>query len=404
MHLNPEQKEAVEHLEGPLLIFAGAGSGKTRVITHRIVRLIEKGVNPSSIVALSFTNKSAKEMKERIRKMLSRKQTKGLEISTFHSLGLKICEKFISKLGYEYPFLLFTPNDIELLLFDLLKKKKLDPKDFPTKIIVSQISLAKNTGRYFLQQEGVDLQGFFLELYEEYSQEMKIRNALDFDDLILKPIQLLENFPEVQDYYHKKFKYFLIDEFQDTNLTQYKFLRVLMGENTNLCVVGDDDQSIYGFRGSNRELILHFEEDFPNTKVVKLLQNYRSTIPILNLANAVIQNNSYRKEKELWSTQNSSHLPIYKELLNETEEAYYVAETIQNLVVRERYKYGDIVVLFRTNYQSRSFEEALRIKGIPYKLIGAYDFFDRKEVKDLLAYIRVIANPKDELSLIRILN
>lgn len=404
MQLNSEQKEAVEHLEGPLLIFAGAGSGKTRVITNRIVQMIQKGISPSSIVALSFTNKSAREMKERVQSMLSRKQIRGIEISTFHSLGLKICEKFISRLGYEYPFLLLSPSDIELIFHDILRRKKLDPKDFPIKSIISQISLFKNTGRSYFRLDGLEVEELFLDLYEEYSREMKARNALDFDDLILKPILILENFPEVSEYYFKKFRYFMIDEFQDTNFTQYRFLKLLMGTNSNLCVVGDDDQSIYGFRGSNRELILKFEDDFPNTKVIKLLQNYRSTIPILNLANSIIQNNSYRKEKELWSTKHSDQLPIYKECLDELDEAYYVVNTIQELVIRERYKYGEIAILFRTNYQSRSFEEVLRLKGIPYKLIGAYDFFDRREVKDLLAYIRVVANPKDELSLIRILN
>ncbi len=404
MQLNPQQKEAVEHIEGPLLIFAGAGSGKTRVITNRIVYMINKGISPSSIVALSFTNKSAREMKERIQTIIPRNKTKGLEVSTFHSLGLKICEKFISKLGYEYPFLLLTPSDLELIIHDILKKKKLDPKDFPIKQIISQISLLKNTGKSYFQLEGLELQEFFQDFYKSYLEEMKNRNALDFDDLILKPIEILEYFPEAKEYYSKKFRYFMIDEFQDTNFTQYRFLKLLMGNNSNLCVVGDDDQSIYGFRGSNRELILKFEDDFPNTKVIKLLQNYRSTIPILKLANSVIQNNSFRKEKELWSTKHSEKLPVYKECLDELDEAYYVVNKIQELVIHEKFKYGDIAILFRTNYQSRSFEEVLRLKAIPYKLVGAYNFFDRKEVKDLLAYIRVVANSKDELSLIRILN
>jgi DNA helicase II / ATP-dependent DNA helicase PcrA len=405
LKLNPDQMEAVRHVHGPMLIFAGAGSGKTRVITNRIVHLIQNaGVDPHKIVALSFTNKSAREMKERIRKMLPRKQTRGLELSTFHSLGLKMCKKFIDKLGYEIPFLLKAPSDIELLILEIYRKGKIDPKQIPIKWMISKMSFIKNTGEY-PQSDGFTESSDEIEfVYKHYVEQMKNQNSLDFDDLILKPIELLESIPGVQDYYQKKFQFFMIDEFQDTNLTQYKFIKLLLGANPNLCVVGDDDQSIYGFRGSNRELILNFEKDFPNTKVVKLLQNYRSSIAILNAANSLIQKNSYRIEKQLWSEIYKDHKPFHKECQDELDEAYYVAETIQNLIIAHKYKHGQIAILFRTNYQSRAFEQELRMKSIPYKLIGAYNFFDRREVKDLLAYVRVIANPKDELSLMRILN
>lgn len=406
LKLNPDQEQAVRHVEGPLLIFAGAGSGKTRVITNRIVHLVQNcGTDPHKIVALSFTNKSAREMKERIRKMLPRKQTRGIELSTFHSLGLKICKKYLDKIGFEVPFLLQAPTDVELIILEILKKKKIDPKSVVIKSLISQISLRKNTGQgTSVQKEWSEEEAFIGELYEQYVREMQNRNALDFDDLILKPIEILESVPEARDYYHKKYRFFMIDEFQDTNLTQYKFIKLLLGENRNLCVVGDDDQSIYGFRGSSRELILNFEKDFENTKVVNLLQNYRSSTHILNAANSLIQKNQNRREKLLWSEIHGNHKPFYKECLDEMDEAIFVAEKIQELIIKDKYKYGQIAVLFRTNYQSRVFEQELRIKSIPYKLIGAYNFFDRREVKDLIAYIRVIANHRDELSLMRILN
>jgi len=406
LKLNLEQQKAVEHVEGPLLIFAGAGSGKTRVITNRIVHLIQKkGVEPQKIVALSFTNKSAREMKERIQKMLPRKQTRGLELATFHSLGLKICKKYLNQIGFSAPFLLLAPNDLELVLLEILKKKKIDLKSLSAKSLLSKISFKKNTGYLGVNANTWSEEDALLEeIYEDYNREMQNQNAVDFDDLILKPIQILEAIPEAREYYHQKYKFFMIDEFQDTNLTQYKLIKLLLGTNQNICVVGDDDQSIYGFRGSCRDLILNFEKDFQNTKVIHLLQNYRSAIPILHVANSLIQNNHNRKEKQLWSAIESNHKPFYKECEDEVAEANFVAEKIQELVVKEKYKYGEIAILFRTNYQSRVFEQELRVRSIPYKLIGAYNFFDRKEVKDILAYLRVIANPKDELSLLRIIN
>ena len=403
MKLNNEQLEAVQTTEGAVLIFAGAGSGKTRVITNRIVRMIEDlHIDPKRIVALSFTNKSAKEMKERIHKMVNRKRTRGLELSTFHALGLKICKLHLEKLGYKTPFLLETPNDLEIIISDILKKHKIDPKIFPIKHILSQISFYKNSGK--LKTEDKDWSLVVSKVFEDYNVIMKGLNAIDFDDLILKPIEIMEKFPEVKESYNNKFRYIMIDEFQDTNEVQYKFIKCILGNNKNLCVVGDDDQSIYGFRGSNKELILNFENDFYNTKVIHLLQNYRSTQKILNIANALIKNNLNRKDKSLFCNEEGEFIPLIIERENEKEEARYVIEQIKDLIIKEKIKGHNIAILFRTNYQSRPFEEELRLNSIPYKLIGAYNFFDRKEVKDLIAYIRLIANSKDDLSLMRILN
>ncbi|HMV77495.1 MAG TPA: 3'-5' exonuclease [Leptospiraceae bacterium] len=405
MLLNPEQTDAVRHTEGPLLIFAGAGSGKTRVITNRIVYLIrERKADPKKIAALSFTNKSAKEMRDRVRKLLGNKESKGIELSTFHSLALKICKEYIPLLGYQVPFLLCTPYELESILLEVLKSKKIEVSGSELSQILSRISFWKNSLKRNASgnEEGWD--SIIPEIFEPYSQRLKRENILDFDDLILKSMEIMESFPEARENLQKKFQFFMVDEFQDTNMLQYKFLRLLLGENRNLCVVGDDDQSIYGFRGSDRDLILNFERDFPGTKTIKLLQNYRSCEPILKMANALIKNNQNRKEKELWSARKTGDLPLYTELGDEKEEASFVADKVQELILRHKKKGSEIAVLFRTNYQSRPFEEELRLRSIPYRLIGAYNFFDRKEVKDLIAYIRIIANSKDDLSFLRILN
>ena len=404
MKLNREQAEAVDTIDGPLLIFAGAGSGKTGVITNRISRMIlDRSIEPRKIVALSFTNKSAKEMKERLFKMVGKKNLKGIEISTFHSLGLKICKQFIEKLGYKTPFLLQTPNDLEIIHSDILKKFNIDPKIVPIKNIISSISYYKNRG-FIKKSDNSEWELLIERVFEEYNSIMKGLNSLDFDDLILKPLELLKKNQEVRDFYHQKYKYFMIDEFQDTNEVQYLFIKELLGNNKNLCVVGDDDQSIYGFRGSNKDLILNFEKDFPGTKVIKLFRNYRSSENILKVANDIIKNNINRKEKSLESSIVHDFVPTIIEKENEKEEAIFIVEKIQELILKEKLKGGQIAILFRTNYQSRPIEEELRLRAIPYKLIGAYNFFDRKEVKDLIAYIRIIANQRDDLSLLRILN
>jgi DNA helicase II / ATP-dependent DNA helicase PcrA len=403
LNLNSEQNIAVHHKEGPLLIFAGAGSGKTRVITNRIIHLIQyHKIEAKKIVALSFTNKSAKEMRDRIRKMIDRKYLKGIELSTFHSLGLKICKTHIEKLDYKIPFLISGPSDLELVLSDILKTNKIDPKTYNLKYVLGRISLMKNNDNKPLDFQD-EIQMLVNLIFDSYCETLKNLNSLDFDDLILKPIEILTKFPEIREEYHNKYKFFMIDEFQDTNLIQYRFIRLLLG-NTNLCVVGDDDQSIYSFRGSNREIILNFEKDFPETKVIKLLRNYRSTVNIIEAANSLIKHNTNRNEKQLWSENYSDEKPIYVERLDEKEEAIFVVDKIQELLVKNKLKGEQIAVLFRTNYQSRPFEEELKLRGIPFKLLGAYNFFDRKEVKDLLAYIRIIANHKDDLSMLRILN
>ena len=403
MDLNREQIEAVNSTNGPLLIFAGAGSGKTRVITNRIIRMIEDlHVDPRKIVALSFTNKSAREMKERIYKLIGRKKIKGIELSTFHALGLKICKLHIEKIGFKTPFLLQTPNDLEIIISDILKKYKIDSKLFPIKQILSQLSYYKNSGKK--KDESSEWSLLIDKIYEDYNSTMRGMNALDFDDLILKPIDIIKSSEDVRHYYHNKFKYFMIDEFQDTNEVQYNLIKQLLGNNNNICVVGDDDQSIYGFRGSNKDLILNFENDFPGTKVINLLRNYRSSDTILSVANSIIKKNKNRREKILIGTIQGNFLPIVIERENEREEAVYIVDQIQELIIRNKVRGGEISILFRTNYQSRPFEEELRLRSIPYKLIGAYNFFDRKEVKDLIAYIRIVANQNDDLSIMRILN
>ena len=341
-------------------------------------------------------------MKERIYKLIGRKKIKGIELSTFHALGLKICKLHIEKIGFKTPFLLQTPNDLEIIISDILKKYKIDSKLFPIKQILSQLSYYKNSGKK--KDESSEWSLLIDKIYEDYNSTMRGMNALDFDDLILKPIDIIKSSEDVRHYYHNKFKYFMIDEFQDTNEVQYNLIKQLLGNNNNICVVGDDDQSIYGFRGSNKDLILNFENDFPGTKVINLLRNYRSSDTILSVANSIIKKNKNRREKILIGTIQGNFLPIVIERENEREEAVYIVDQIQELIIRNKVRGGEISILFRTNYQSRPFEEELRLRSIPYKLIGAYNFFDRKEVKDLIAYIRIVANQNDDLSIMRILN
>ncbi|TGN18210.1 ATP-dependent helicase [Leptospira idonii] len=408
MKLNPAQMEAVHTVEGPLLVFAGAGSGKTRVITNRIAHMIQdKDISASKIVALSFTNKSSAEMADRLRKMVPREKLKGIILSTFHSLGLRILKDHITKLGYHETFLLFNGGDQESFVSELLKIKKIDPKKVPPKEILRRISYAKNTMGLSKNASLEVSEEFGLiaqELFPMYEEGLKEKNAIDFDDLILLPKKLLSEFPEVAESYHKKYKYFLVDEFQDTNQLQYEFLSLFRGASDNLCVVGDDDQSIYAFRGSNVELILNFEREFPHAKTVRLLENYRSTTPIIVAANSLIKNNKGRKEKELFSRIYSNENVEYYETADEREEAIFVASRIQSVMIKNEFQGNEIAILFRTNFQSRPFEEELRNRSIPYKVVGGYNFFDRKEVRDCISYLRYVANPKDDYSLLRILN
>ena len=406
--MNPEQEIAVKHTEGPLLIFAGAGSGKTRVISNRINHMIRnEGIAASKIVALSFTNKSAREMRERIRSMVPRGELKGIVISTFHSFGLQILKKHIHEIGYSNPFSLNGTSDTESIVTNLLKENKYNPKEIPARDIIAKISRMKTSGPeyqdYLSHSENVNDQAA-VAVFLNYNKRLQELNALDFDDLILLPTRLFRENEDIRYSYEKKYRYYMVDEFQDTNQTQYEFLTTIMGANKNLCVVGDDDQSIYGFRGSNVNLILDFEKDFADTKVVRLLQNYRSTRNIIAAANALIGNNKGRVDKNLFSTRPELYRIRYVERMDERDEASFVADEIFNDQLREKRKYGEMAILFRTNYQSRPFEEELRLRSIPYKVAGGYNYFDRKEVKDVISYLRFIANPADDLALIRIIN
>ena len=408
MKLNPEQEKAVKHIDGPLLIFAGAGSGKTRVISNRISHLIQKeGVPASKIVALSFTNKSAREMKERVRSMVPAASLKGIVLSTFHSFGLQILKKYIQELDYKQPFSMNGYNETEAIVSVLLKEHKFNPKELQLKEIVGKISRIKTSGdeyrEYLAGSENIsDIAASAI--YDSYNFRLKDLNSVDFDDLIMLPVKLLKQNPSIREYYAGKYRYYMVDEFQDTNHIQYDFLLTIMGSNDNLCVVGDDDQSIYGFRGSNVNLILDFEKGFQNTKVVRLLQNYRSGNNIIAAANHLISHNIGRKEKTLFSTNPEYSRIRYVERSDEKDEALFVADEIEKEVITEKRKHGEIAILFRTNYQSRPFEEEFRLRSIPYKLAGGYNFFERKEVRDMISYLRLIANPADDLALMRVIN
>ncbi len=407
-HLSPEQARAVQTVQGPLLIFAGAGSGKTRVISNRIAHMIQDHHIPAGkIVALSFTNKSAKEMGERVRKLVPRNLLKGIVLSTFHSLGLGILKKHIEKIGYKQPFLLLNQADQESLITGMLVAQKIEPKRAQVMEVLSKISRIKNSGTEYLEMMKASLgEGDLLaaSLFQQYQDSLKEQNCIDFDDLILLPSQLLKEFEEVRDEYHKKYQYFMVDEFQDTNPIQYVFLRALMGDSNNLCVVGDDDQSIYAFRGSDVSLILGFENDFAGASVIRLLENYRSTDIIVSAANSLIRHNVSRRTKELFSKVPGARKVKYVERMDEKDEAEWVAESIREEIIKEARKGSQIAILFRTNFQSRPFEESFRTRDMPYKIVGGYNFFDRKEVRDLISYIRLIANQKDDASLLRIIN
>lgn len=406
--LSPEQARAVQTVQGPLLIFAGAGSGKTRVISNRIAHMIQDHHIPAGkLVALSFTNKSAKEMGERVRKLVPRNLLKGIVLSTFHSLGLGILKKHIEKLGYKMPFLLLNQADQEGLVTGMLVAQKLEPKRAQVMEVLSKISRIKNSGPDYKEAMEASLnEGDLLaaSLFQQYQDTLREQNSIDFDDLILLPSQLLKEFEEVREEYHKKHHYFMVDEFQDTNPIQYTFLRALMGDSNNLCVVGDDDQSIYAFRGSDVSLILGFENDFPGASVIRLLENYRSTDIIVSAANSLIRHNVSRRSKELYSRVPGALKVKYVERMDEKDEAEWVVESIREEIIKEARKGSQIAILFRTNFQSRPFEESFRARDMPYKVVGGYNFFDRKEVRDLISYIRLIANQKDDASLLRIIN
>ena len=406
--LNPMQREAVFHTEGPLLVLAGAGSGKTRVLTHRIAYLIEeKRVAPWNIMAITFTNKAAAEMRERVDKIVG-EGAEAIWVSTFHSSCVRILRRFIDRLGYDSNFTIYDGDDQKTLMKQVLKKMQADPKQFKERAVLSRISAAKNdriTADEFEQQAGADFrEKKIAQIYREYQKELKKNNALDFDDLLVKTVELFEANADVLEYYQDKFRYIMVDEYQDTNLVQFKLVDLLAKKYRNICVVGDDDQSIYKFRGANIENILSFEHVFPDAKVIKLEQNYRSTQNILNAANEVIANNQGRKAKRLWTENPEGDLIDLRQFQSGFEEAEYVAGEITRGVRTEGKKYRDYAILYRTNAQSRLFEEKLLLANVPYKIVGGVNFYARREIKDLLAYLRVIENPEDDLAVLRIIN
>ena len=405
--LNEQQREAVFHTEGPLLILAGAGSGKTRVLTHRIAYLMEeKGVNPWNIFAITFTNKAAGEMRERVDKLVSF-GSESVWVSTFHSACVRILRRHIDRLGYENNFTIYDGDDQKTLMKAICKKLNIDTKAYKETALLSAISSAKDQmltpDAYEEQAEGNYGKKNIARVYREYESQLRGSNALDFDDLLLKTVQLFETQPDVLEYYQERFRYIMVDEYQDTNTVQFRFISLLAARYQNLCVVGDDDQSIYKFRGANIRNILNFEEEFQDARVIKLEQNYRSTGNILDAANAVIRNNRGRKDKTLWTDNGEGERILYRQFYNAYEEAEFIAEDIQSQV-RQGMLYQDSAVLYRTNAQSRLFEEKFVASNIPYKIVGGINFYARREIKDLLAYLKTIDNGRDDLAVRRIIN
>ena len=405
--LNPEQRRAAETLEGPLLILAGAGSGKTRALTYRVANLIDHGVPARSILALTFTNKAAKEMKSRVENLIGAEKTEEAWISTFHSTCARILRRDIEKIGYSRSFTIFDDDDQQRILKEILKQLNIDDRFLPVREVRAKISDAKNKmmspDEWFSKTFRDRRNSMIHDVMTEYEKRMKGMNALDFDDLLLKTLLLLADHPPVLDVYRRRFRYVLVDEYQDTNRTQYELLRLLTSESRNLCVVGDDDQSIYGWRGADIRNILEFENDFPDAAVIKLEQNYRSTGNILDAANQVIAHNEGRKDKTLWTDHGTGEKIMLYCAQDERDEAAWIVQQIQALK-KAGNSYGETAVLYRTNAQSRIPEEVLMQAGIPYRVFGGQKFYERKEIKDILAYMRVIANPADDISLTRIIN
>ena len=402
--LNPAQKEAVFYTEGPLLVLAGAGSGKTRVLTHRVVYLIEeKGINPWNIMAITFTNKAAGEMRERVDKLVSF-GAESVWVSTFHSSCVRILRRHIEALGYSSDFTIYDSDDQKTLMKQVLKKLDVDTKLYKERSMLGQISSAKDqliTPEEMELNAGSDIrQKKTAQIYKAYQDELKKNNALDFDDLIVKTVELFENNPEVLNYYQERFRYIMVDEYQDTNYAQFKLVSLLAKKYRNLCVVGDDDQSIYKFRGADVRNILDFEEAFPGAKVIKLEQNYRSTQNILNAANEVIRHNRDRKSKTLWTANGEGGLVKVRQYNTAEEEADAIARSMRNI----GRPWKEIAVLYRTNAQSRLLEERCIAHNIPYRLVGGVNFYQRKEIKDILAYLKTIANGVDDLAVQRIVN
>ncbi|MFD2045204.1 DNA helicase PcrA [Ornithinibacillus salinisoli] len=405
--LNKEQQEAVKHTEGPLLIMAGAGSGKTRVLTHRIAYLMgEKEVSPRSILAITFTNKAAREMKERVSKLVG-PEGAYMWVSTFHSMCVRILRRDIDRIGYNSNFTILDSSDQLSVIKQILKDLNIDPKKFDPRAMLGQISAAKNeliTPKKFSENVGDFYSRQVSQVYTEYQKRIQKNQSLDFDDLIMQTIHLFQRVPEVLEYYQRRFQYIHVDEYQDTNHAQYYLVKQLASRFQNLCVVGDSDQSIYRWRGADISNILSFEKDYPTAKTVFLEQNYRSTKSILDAANKVIQNNPGRKPKKLWTENPDGKKITYYQGATEQDEALYITDKIQELAREEGFSAGDIAILYRTNAQSRAIEDTLMKSNISYQMVGGTKFYDRKEIKDMVAYLRLITNPEDDLSFERVVN
>ena len=400
--LNKEQLMAVKHIDGPMLVLAGAGSGKTRVLTNRIAYLIENGVRIENILAITFTNKAAKEMKDRVMKLIGM-DAKSIQISTFHSLGLRIIKENYARLGYKSNFVILDSDDTLTVVKKIMKDLNLNPKFYNARDIRNKISSAKNEMMGPQEYAKVEFDRNIIAVYESYNNKLLINNSVDFDDLLILPIKLFRMYPDVLKYYQDKYKYVLIDEYQDTNEAQYIFTKMLCNNHKNIFVVGDNDQAIYAFRGANYKNILNFEKDYPNAKVILLEENYRSTQNILDAANSVIKHNKMRKDKNLWCNNDIGSKVKYIKTDSDKEECEYVSNKIKELH-DSGISYEDMAILYRTNAQSRLIEEEMLKNGIPYRIVGSFYFYNRKEIKDLLCYLRLINNHDDDVSLLRVIN
>lgn len=406
--LNDKQHEAVINTEGPCLVIAGAGSGKTKVLTHKIAYLLsEKKVLPWNILAITFTNKAANEMKERVENLVG-DVAKDIWMGTFHSICVRILRKFIDRIGFTSSFIIFDTSDQKTLIKECMKALSIDDKLFSEKSVIAEISNAKNEmlepKAYSTKYAGDFRKEKIAQIYELYQKRLKENNAIDFDDIINFTIKILIENPDILEYYTEKFRYVLVDEYQDTNKAQFTLVSILASRYGNITVVGDNDQGIYSFRGADISNILNFEKDFPGSKIIKLEQNYRCTGNILKAANAVIKNNETKYEKKLWTENEEGHLPMIYQGEDEYDEANYIVNQIQHLKTEEYYKYSDFAILYRMNSQSRAIEDILRRENVPYKIIGGLKFYERKEIKDAIAYLRLIANSSDNLALKRIIN
>ena len=404
-HLNPEQRKAATHVDGPLLILAGAGSGKTATMTHRIAYLIGQGVSPYQILAVTFTNKAAGEMRERVEKLVGR--CPGMWIMTFHAMSLRILREHCERIGYQHNFVVYDTIDQKTLIKTIMKEQNIDAKLYPQAYLSAAISKQKEhdvSPREYLETEADNFRSKVIgSVYRAYQEQLKRNNAMDFDDLLVNALHVLRDNPDILADYQHRFRYILVDEYQDTNHIQYEIIRLLAKARQNLCVVGDDDQCIYQWRGADISNILNFEKDFPQARVIKLEQNYRSYGNILAAAHSVIRNNRGRKAKKLWTDKEAGDKIVYRRCDSDKEEAYYIAQEIDLLKNGQR-TYDDFAILYRTNAQSRLFEDALKRRGIPYQILSGFSFYERKETKDMICYMRLVVNPADDLALKRVIN